>query len=1410
MSEIPTRDWSSIDAAAMRFERAWKDGSRPRIEDYLIEAAEPQRAPLLDELLRVEIELRRRGGEQPTVEEYRERFPAHASVVVAVFSDGPESNVRDTENLDRSRIRGALAGLGQTSDAAPRVLLRDTEPEPDSAVVRPTSPEMPKETGRYQLLGEIGHGGMGAVLKGRDPDLGRDLAVKILLEEHQDDADLVRRFIEEAQIGGQLQHPGIVPVYELGKFADGRPYFTMKLIKGRTLAALLKDRAGPAHELPRYLGIFEQLCQAMAYAHARGVIHRDLKPSNIMVGSFGEVQVMDWGLAKVLPQGGVADEPRPDTDVQAASVIRTVRSGSDADASVPGSVLGTPAYMAPEQAGGDVELIDERADVFGLGSILCEILTGRPAYTGQSFDAILRKARRGETKDALQRLDGCGADAELVALAGHCLAAEADERRRDAGELARRMTAYLSGVQDRLRAAELARATEEARAEEAIATAAASERARAAEEARAEEAQKATVAAEGRARAERRARRTTAGLAASVLIAGALGASGWRWIERDRLARMAAISTRVNTALQEATGLRGQAQGAAVGDLVSWTKALAAAQKARELLEPGLDLALRGRVEALLGAISSEKGGAEAAARTAESDRRMLDRLVDIRSAKTDDFYGSISDVDYAKAFREAGIDVTGLPPTEAGAMIKARPAPMAAVMVSALDDWAAARRSRRWDGPGAMRLSEAANAADPDPWRVSLRRALDLGDRPARAKALRDLAASTKPEAAPAVDLDLLGTALSEAGDPKAAEEVLRAGRRRFPDDVWLNYDLARALEELSRGEEAVRYYSVARALRPETAHELAHALEAKGESVEAIEVFQDLVRLRPDDGRHWHCYGSLLKERGDRSGAKKALEQAVAILRRRIQLNPDDAEAHHVLGDCLRCQGKPAEAIAELREAVRLGPNDAKAHDQLGTALRDHGELAQAIAEFREAVRIKPDYTDALNNLGIALLTEGKPDDAIAAFREAIQLKPDSADLRNNLGNALKDGGKLEEAIAEYKTAIRMNPQFANPHNGLGNVLHDQGKLEEAIAEYKTAIHLNPEYVSPPCGLGSVLYDQGKLEDAIAAFREAIRIKPDYDLPHANLGNALQVQKKIGDAIVEYRLAIRLKPGFAGSHYGLANALLAQNKLEESIAEYDEAIRLKPDYAEAHSNLGNALGQRSKLAEALAEYHEATRLAPDLVPPRINFANILRHKKRLEESIIELQTAIRIKPDDANSHFTLGLALFYQGQTAAAIAEYSEAIRLKPDHATARNNWAWGLVVSPRRPRRDCDEALVHARKAVELAPWHGGSFNTLALAEYRSAHWAESLAASERSMKLRRGGSADDWFFQALARWRSGDKDEARKWFDKAVAWTKAKEPNNAELRQFWSEAAELLGQPGPDASGVGSSNPAVKPR
>ncbi len=270
---------------------------------------------------------------------------------------------------------GVLEMLCATFGSVPRVLLRDTAVgETASPIIRPSGSKDPSI--RYRIDGEIARGGMGSVLKGRDPDLGRDVAIKVLREDLRENGDLVRRFVEEAQIGGQLQHPGVVPIYELGTFADKRPFFSMKLVKGQTLADLLAARSGPAEDLPRFLSIYAAVAQTMAYAHTRGMIHRDLKPSNVMVGSFGEVQVMDWGLAKVLPRGGVVADEQAGKQKPPETMIATARSCSGLELSHAGSVLGTPSYMAPEQARGETELINERADVFALGSILCDILTG--------------------------------------------------------------------------------------------------------------------------------------------------------------------------------------------------------------------------------------------------------------------------------------------------------------------------------------------------------------------------------------------------------------------------------------------------------------------------------------------------------------------------------------------------------------------------------------------------------------------------------------------------------------------------------------------------------------------------------------------------------------------------------------------------------------------------------------------------------------------------------------------------------------------------------------------------------------------------------------------------------------------------------------------------------------------------
>ena len=310
----------------------------------------------------------------------------------------------------------------------------------------------------YDLGEEIGRGGMGVVYRARDRGLDREVAVKLLQDRYAPTSGTAARFVEEARITGQLQHPGIPPVYHVGTWTDGRPFLAMKLINGRTLDELLKAE-GP--DATRWLGVFEGICHAVGYAHAGGVIHRDLKPANVMVGAFGEVQVMDWGLAKVLSPLGAVEVP-PDTFVGA------VRSQQDSDGSFTqvGAVLGTPAFMPPEQAAGAGSKIDRRADVFGLGAILCVLLTGAPPFDGTDAQSVWQNAARGATGEAFARLDALAADPGVIALCKRCLAFAPDDRPATATVVASAVADLRRAADDRAKQAEFERARAVVRAAE--------------------------------------------------------------------------------------------------------------------------------------------------------------------------------------------------------------------------------------------------------------------------------------------------------------------------------------------------------------------------------------------------------------------------------------------------------------------------------------------------------------------------------------------------------------------------------------------------------------------------------------------------------------------------------------------------------------------------------------------------------------------------------------------------------------------------------------------------------------------------------------------------------------------------------------------------------------------------------
>jgi tetratricopeptide (TPR) repeat protein len=981
-----------------------------------------------------------------------------------------------------------------------------SEPSPD-AVTRPAAPpagdgitptvvagevgtgsaERPPVGGRYALGAELARGGMGVVYRADDTALGRPVAIKVLAPGHS--PGLARRFHDEARITGQLQHPNIPPVHDLGTLPDGRPFLAMKLIKGDTLAQLLKDQPDPAadgtHSTGALVAVFEQICQAVACAHAHNVIHRDLKPQNVMVGKFGEVQVMDWGLAKVLTDRGIG---RADANPEATTAASAVKSLRDTDDQLTqaGSVLGTPAYMPPEQAIGAVDQIDRRSDVFGLGGILAAILTGRPPFTAETTEGIRQMAARGKVDDCFARLDACGADPGLVGLCKRCLSPEKGDRPADADEVARAVAALRAAADERARQAELGRVRSDG------------ERA----------------AAEVRAAEYRRRARLRLALATAVAALVAVGGGSAWYLDRQ------AAAQEQERARQAAEKEREQAEQERQKERARAEQERQAAE-ARATARRNLDAALSQaavslREERLPAAAAALDRAADLLGPAAAADLKArhddlradlalaaeLDRVWSRASAVLPDnvpgqarrtaeglrFDDEAARTGYPAALAARGLAVvTGDPAVVADRVGRS---PIRERVVAALDDWLPVARPE--DRP---RLCDLLARTDPHPARTAIRRA--------------HLEPATVPDA------------LADP-PPDALRVAARAAMAGGGADRDAGAEFGPLLD--SRGQ-----------------------LRAAGQAADprVWAVLQTAAARHPDDFRVQYAAGVA----GVRTAAR--FETAVGHLRAAVALRPDNMAAVFTLGSALYPAGRLDEGAGYLLRAVELDPGFVAAYIGLADAIKNNADRAPAVAHFERAVGRAPDSAMAHFGLGMALRDQ-EPGRAVKAFERSIELDPAFAPAHNYLGYALGHTPALDRRIGCYRKAIELDPTFAFPHYNLANALQQKRDWAAAEAEYRTALRLFPGHAFSRDALADLLARQGKWAEAAKHWQAAIFASPAFTPAYVPLGRYLLQTREYAGAAAVFAEYVRRAPADFNGYAGLVRALARQGRHAAVVSGY------------------------------------------------------------------------------------------------------------------------------------------------------------------------------------------------------------------------------------------------------------------
>jgi tetratricopeptide (TPR) repeat protein/serine/threonine protein kinase len=897
--------------------------------------------------------------------------------------------------------------------------------------------------GPYKLIEQIGEGGMGMVWMAQQTEPVKRLVAVKLIKAGMDSRQVIARFEAERQALALMDHANIARALDAGTtkgepggVSPGRPYFVMDLVKGVPITKYCDEH----HLTPRQrLELFIPVCLAVQHAHQKGIIHRDLKPSNVLVALYDGKpvpKVIDFGVAKAAGQ---------------QLTDKTLVTGF-------GNIVGTLEYMSPEQAEINQLDIDTRSDIYSLGVLLYELLTGSPPFTRQELEKggvlemlrVIREQEPTRPSTKLSTADG------LPILAANRGTESAKLMRLVRGELDWIVMKALE--KDRSRRYETANGF-----------------AMDVQRYLADEPVLACPPSAGY-RLKKFVRRNKGGLAvaALVLLFLVLLGSGIGWAVRDRSARQAKAAGQVESILTEVDRFESEQK---------WPEALAAA--------------LRAEV-----AVAGGEADAATAQRVRERVRDLvfIDRLEQIRMEKATWIEGGFdiagANREYSRAFREYGVNVEELAVETSIDRLRTRPA-LAIALAAALVEWAYVRAVVSGkDAAGWERLMAVARGIDPEPLRDQLRSTWGQPFSSELQDKLRRLAQSIDIRAQhPATLASLARTLLQRLKHSDAALRLLRDAQYVYPGDFWLNFELGNALHARKDHEGAIRFFTAAVAIRPQAAAahtNLGVALRNLKKLDEAVAAYRKAIEISPKHAIAHYNLGNALRE-------QKKLPEAVDAYRKAVAIDPKLADAYHNLGSTLSEQRKLPEAVEAYRNAIGINPKHPYAYGALGDACRELKKLPEAVAAYQKAVEIDPKNAKAHIDLGGALLMQRRPNEAIDAFRKVIEIDPKSklaAHAYFGIGKALEDQGKPHERIAYLEKAVELDPKHAVAHNTLAWVLTNgrDAKFRDpqrGLQVARKAVELAPQSATAWLVLGWAYYRAGQWKASIEALEKSCALE-------------------------------------------------------------------------------------------------------------------------------------------------------------------------------------------------------------------------------------------------------------------------------------------------------------------------------